>query len=44
MTGHRIDKLQAFIKNAAALELRKLVLNRSYVELASITAALNAVS
>ena len=44
MTGHRIDKLQAFIKNAAALELRILVLNRSYFELASITAALNAVS
>jgi len=38
MTGHRIDKLHAFIKNATALELRKLVLNHSYFELASVTA------
>ena len=44
MIKHRIDNLHAFIKNASALKLSKLVLNRSYFELASITAALNAVS
>ena len=30
MTRYSIDKSHAFIKNANTLELRKLVLNRSY--------------